>query len=233
MRSEVLVNCDVTDKVATGVTNLKSYIDGWINDAYQFDHEKALWPEAIENNVNMIVPANTKDVSLPTSLDLIYAVRNGNTALKAIDPGQINLSDASLNAYTGTPLQFINKGRSGIRLIGTYSTATTLTVDGKQAWEKLINDLDEPILPNENAYVCFASYRALTVLDRDHPMLPDYKDRWLAYKKSRESQSFNQQANQRKITPVNPWTAGVGGYGSPQDPNATSIVPVTGLSDFQ
>lgn len=232
MRSEVLVNCDVTDKVATGVTNLKSYIDGWINDAYQFDHEKALWPEAIENNVDVIVPANTQDVSLPSTLDLIYAIRNGDTPLTAIDPTSINLTNPSLNAFTGTPLQFINKGRAGFRLIGQFTSATTLTLDGKQAWSKLVNDLDEPILPNENAYICFASYRALTVLDRDHPMLPDYKERWLAYKLSRESQSRNQQANQTRIVPVNPWTSGVGGWGSNQDPNRTSIVPITGLNDF-
>lgn len=232
MRLEVLVNCDVENKTATGVTNLKGYIDGWINDGYQFDHEKALWPEAILNNVDIIVPANTRDVSLPGQLDLIYALRNADVPLKAIDPTTINHVDPTLNAYTGTPYSFINKGRAGFRLIGTYTTATTLTCDGKEAFSKLINDLDEPILPNEKAYVAFASYRALTVLDRDHPRLEDYKEQWLAFKKSRESQSFNQQANQRKITPVDPWTGGVGGWGVSSDPNRTSIVPITGLGDF-
>ena len=232
MISEVLVNCDVTDKVAVGVTNLKSYITGWLNDGYQFDHEKALWPEAILNNVEVIVPANTQDVSLPGNLDLIYALRNGTTPLKAIDPTTLNQIDASLNSYTGTPYCFINKGRSGFRLIGSYTSATTLNCDGKEAFSKLINDLDEPVLPNEKAYVAFASYRALTVLDRDHPRLVDYKEHWLAFKSSRESQSFNQQANQRKITPVDPWTGGVGGWGNSSDPNGTSIVPITGLGDF-
>ena len=232
MRAEVLVNANVSDDSSTGVTNLKGYIDGWINDGYQFDHEKALWPEAIENNVDIIVPANTQDVDLPTDLDLIYALRNGQQPLKAIDPTTINQSDPGLNSYTGTPVQFINKGRGGFRLIGFFTTATTLTADGKQAFAKLLNDLDEPILPNEKAYVAFASYRALTVTNPDSPRLQDYKEQWEAYKQARISQSFNQQANQRKIVPVNPWTQGIGGWGNSQDPNRQSIVPITGLSDF-
>jgi len=97
----------------------------------------------------------------------IGAVREGDNPLLPEDIGAINSVDPGIWASTTAPVHFINRGQSGIHLLGAYSANTTLSFWGKAGFQDLA-DAETWILGDSDALIEGATADMYTYWWEDH-----------------------------------------------------------------
>jgi len=136
----------------------------------------------------------------------ISAVREGSNPLGAQDPSSINsINPTAWASSFGSPVRFVNRGQKGIFLLGSYSTATTLSFFGKANYQDLTAAESWVMDPNGQALIEGASGDMYRFFRRD---IPSANGCYAAYEsevaKLVEAQDV-QGANSREIVLKNPW----------------------------
>lgn len=149
LASAVLRDVEVLEDSANtqALTDCKNYINERANDIYR----RRTWGEYVVLG-SFAVPASTYfirpsdvvlDAGFPAgngraaTLSEFTSVRKGDVPLIAEDQGAINLTLASLWTSTTEPFKYVNLGQKGVRLLGYYSSETTLSFFGKAGFQDL------------------------------------------------------------------------------------------------
>lgn len=152
MSLKVLARSKISNDSSTPSTNAITDIKAYINTRAKSVWERRLWREYIILGTYS-VPASTQRIALTDiSVDSgfgtsangyngtfaeVGAIREGTTPLLPEDIGAINNVDADQWSSTTSPIRFISRGANGIHLLGSYSTATTLSFWGKAKFQDL------------------------------------------------------------------------------------------------
>ena len=205
MKTEVLRNLGYEDDSSTGIDDLLTDIGIWLNNRYREIWTLRTWAESFVEE-DIIVPANTNEFSMPSSMQTVVSIRNGTTVLLPIDPSQINKVSASLWTNTGDAYRFYQKGTSGIRIFGQYTTATTMSLFGKKGFSELVNGTDSPCLICEDIIIAGATADGQRISERNMSKGDYYEQIYAKLLKIKVNESENQQAKEVAFRPVMPWT---------------------------
>ncbi len=192
--------------------------------AYANERAKNVWSRRLWREYIILgtftVPASTKRIALTDIVvdsgftagsgfdDLfeeVVAIREGSNPLLPQDPGAINAVKPDDWASTTSPVKFVNRGASGLFLLGEYSAATALSFFGKAKFQT-ITDAETWILRNEQCLIEGGTGDFIRDHDRDDNRA---KIRYDAYEaeimKMIDAQEV-QGANIKRVIPINPWT---------------------------
>jgi len=108
---------------------------GFIGRRYELIYDSQLWRDTLQSST-ITVSSGTQDVTLPTSIDRIIAVRWSDRALTPVQQEAVYYIDPTLFDKSGTPLSFVimprtSSGQSVIRLVQKPATQKDVTVLGK------------------------------------------------------------------------------------------------------
>lgn len=135
----------------------------------------------------------------------VKAIREGTTPFLPEDADAINTMQADLWASTTTPVQFVNLGKRGIYLLGTFTTATTLNFFGKADFSNL-ETTDQWILGNDLCLIYGATADLIRANDRDTQRSLIWEQRFNAEIQKLIDLSEVQAASIKRFIPGVPWT---------------------------
>ena len=118
-------------------TNLLADIKAKIRLRYYEVWDTRNWPETLVFGVTENISATQTLIDLPETLSLITKVKTGDTVLEPQDQDKDRQ----------TPYDYVNLGSHGIMLRSTFSSPTTLTIDGKECFPGLPSDQSVPCIP--------------------------------------------------------------------------------------
>jgi len=179
---KVLRNSRIPNNSSTPATNALVDIKQHINQRAKNVWARRLWREYVilgSKSVAATIKAITlASISIESGFDTdgrgrdaafyeIGAVREGDNPLLPEDIGAVNSVDAGAWASSTSPVNFINRGQSGIHLLGSYTAATTLSFWGKAGFQDLTND-ETWILGDSDALIEGATADMFTYWWEDH-----------------------------------------------------------------
>lgn len=220
MASRVLRNVQIPEDSSTAGVQALADAKQYLNERARDVWKRRLWREYLILGT-CSVPAATRNIALSdiapsagftTSANgysavffEIAAVREGSVPLMAEDMTAINAVRADLWTNTKTPVRFVNRGQSGIVLMGEYAEATTLSFMGKAAFAD-IADGETWCLNNENCLIAGATGDMLRDHDRDDQRAASRYQEYESEIAKLIDAAEVQGANQRRIVPAMPWT---------------------------
>lgn len=154
---------DSTTTSTQAITDIKAYMN---------QRAKNIWARRIFREYLILgtyeVPASTKLITLASitpetgwntsgqgrtgTFAEVAAIREGSNPLLPEDIGAVNAVDAGAWSSSSSPIYFINRGQSGILLLGQYTAATTLSFWGKASFQDL-TDNETWILGDSDALI--------------------------------------------------------------------------------
>lgn len=210
---------DTSTPAVQALADAKLFHDERCRKIWQLKH----WPEFVILG-SFSVPIGTFRVALSdivvdssftagggyaASFDKIVAVREGINPLLPEDMGAINLVQADAWASTTAPVRFVSAGQSGIRLLGSYTVATTLSFFGKAAIGT-IADSASFILDCEDALIAGITSDLMRISERDSARAMEFEQIFENEVRKMINARESQAANIKRIIPLSPWTAGFG-----------------------
>lgn len=221
---EVLRNLGIKDDDSTTVETLLDDIGIWLNNRYKDIRKKNVWPE-LRAEANVIVPANTSEFSKPSSLKTIITIRNGTTVLHPVDPAQVNDMNPAAWTETGEPRGYIQRGENGIRLLGKYATATTLSLYGKSVVSELTNDNDIPDIDIDDVIIAGATADGFSIARPIETKLRYWTARFDQLLELALNEARQHQADEQCVRPRNAWTGEIS-YGPSLSDGSNFKVPL-------
>jgi hypothetical protein len=220
MTLRVLRNIGIPNDASTPVTQAKTDINQFINEAARDVWKRRAWREYIITG-NYSVPADTRfipfasitvDTGFPSSANglassfaEVITAREGNNILLPFDPGSGTFVDSEFWTRTTAPNQFLNRGTQGVLLGGVYSAATTLRFVGKANFQDLTS-AETWIMDNENCLIAGATWKMMQAYDKDDIAAKDWQNEFEAEIAKMIDAAENQGGNSKKITPIYPFT---------------------------
>lgn len=224
IKEAILRNVQIEDNSSASSVQAKTDAGQYANERARDVWSRRLWREYIILGTYS-VPANTKRILLSDivvdsgfsagsgfddAFDEVIAIREGSNPIMPQDPGAINALQADLWASTTAPVQFVNRGQSGLFLLGEYSTAKTLSFFGKAKFQDLTN-AETWILGNEKCLIAGASGDFIRDHDRDDNRAKIRYDEYEAEIVKLIDAQEVQGANSKRIIPHSPWTKNLAG----------------------
>lgn len=220
MASRVLRNVQIPEDTSTAGVQALADAKQYLNERARDVWKRRLWREYLILGT-FEVPAATRNIALASitpstgfttsangysaAFFEIAGVREGDSPLIAEDSTAINAVSAELWTTTGSPVSFINRGQSGIVLLGEYDTATVLSFMGKAAFADLA-DGETWCLNNENCLIAGATGDMLRDHDRDDQRAAGRYAEYEAEIAKLIDAAEVQGANRRRLVPLMPWT---------------------------
>ncbi len=222
MASRVLRDAQIPEDSSTASVQALADAKQYINERARKIHAESVLPEY---NIlgSYSVPASTKFVALSSisvltgfstaangygaAFDIIIAAREGSNPLMPEDPSALNALNASLWESTTSPVSFMPRGKSGIYLLGEYSSATDLSFYGKGTFQDL-TDAEYWIVDADNALIAGATSDIQRFHNRDMNAASASEQVFISECLKLNSRIKVQQANIQRFVPINPWTAG-------------------------
>lgn len=224
MASRALRNAQIPEDGSTAAVQALADAKSWINERARDVWKRRHWREYVILG-SFTVPANTQRIALTdivpdtgfnTSANgynatffEISAIRSGTVGFQPEDAGAINNVQPDLWANGTTPalfpIKFVNRGQSGVFLLGTYSTPTLLNFFGKANFQDLA-DSDTWVLNNENCLIAGGTADILRANDRDDARSGTWYQEYESEIAKLIDQAEVQGANIKRIIPLDPWT---------------------------
>jgi hypothetical protein len=229
MSLKVLRNARIPNNGGTPSTNAITDIKQYINQRARSVWARRLFREYIILGT-YAVPASTKSIALSSititsgfdtdgrgrdaSFYEIGALRDGDNPILPEDIGAINNVDAGVWASNTSPVFFINRGQSGIYLLGEYSAATTLSFWGKAGFQDL-TDAETWILGDSDALIDGATADMYANWWKDQGQAAKYENKFEnGIKLLVDTQEVQAAAKRRIIPTMNIGMSGGHGYTS-------------------
>jgi hypothetical protein len=212
---KVLRNSRIPNDSSTSSTNAITDIKQYINQRARSVWSRRLFREYIILGT-YAVPASTKtvalsDISITSGFDTdgrarnagfyeIGAMREGDNPLLPEDIGAVNNVDAGAWSANTAPVYFINRGQSGIYLLGQYTAETTLSFWGKAGFQDLTND-ETWILGDSDALIEGATADMYANWWKDQNQAAKYEQKFEDAIRLLVDAQETQAAAKRRITP--------------------------------
>lgn len=217
--SRVLRNLQIPENTdassVQALADVKQYIDERARKVWAGRH----WPEYVILGTYTI-PANTFTMTLANiivdsgftsgsgfnaSFYDVAAIRQGSSPLLPEDMGAINMVQADAWAQNGPPIRFVNKGKSGIHLLGNFVAATTLSFFGKADFQTM-SDTETWILDHEDCLIAGATADMLKYHERDYERSAQEEQNFMNEIGKMIHIREAQGANIKRFIPIAPWT---------------------------
>lgn len=215
MSLKVLRNSRIPNDSSTASNNAITDIKQYLNHRARSVWSRRLFREYIILGT-YTVPASDKAVSL-SSISItsgfdtdgrarnaafyeIGAIREGDNPLLPEDIGAVNNVDAGAWSANTAPVYFINRGQSGIYLLGQYSSDTTLSFWGKAGFQDLA-DGETWILGDSDALIEGATADMYANWWKDQNQAAKYEQKFEDAIRLLVDAQETQAAAKRRITP--------------------------------
>lgn len=234
MASRVLRNAQISEDASTSSVQALADAKQYLNERAKDVWKRRLWREYVILGT-YTVPASTRAIALasitPDSgystsangysavFHEIVAIREGSDPLMPEDPGAINAVQAEQWALTTSPVKFVNRGGSGIHLLGYWSSATALSFFGKAAFTDM-GDSETWCLRNDECLIAGATGDMIRDNDRDDNRANIRYNEFGAEIQKMIDAAEVQGANNKRIVPVLPWTSEVSAWNFHYDETA-------------
>lgn len=172
IKSKILRNVQIQENASAPSVLALSDAGSYANERGRDVWRRRLWREYIILGT-YTVPAGTQAITLAnitphasfnTSANgynatffEISAIREGSNPLGPQDPSSINAISPSAWEANGTPVKFVNRGQSGIFLLGSFVEATELSFFGKANYQDITAAETWILDPNGQALIEGAS----------------------------------------------------------------------------
>lgn len=220
MATRVLRNCQIPEDSTTPSVQALADVKLLINERAYDVYSRRNWPEFFILG-SYAVPANTRQINLSSitpdtgfttsgngfnaAFYSAVTLRNGTDNIFAEDPGAIRLLQADLWTANDSPRRMINRGQSGVRLLGQYAVTTTVNFYGKAKWQAL-TDSETWIMENSQCLIAGATADLIKVNDRDDTRAAINYQEYEACIAKMISNVEEQMGNVKRIIPQSPFT---------------------------